>query len=174
MTFGLSGCVPVIHHIITDGYHEAVNFAALGTLIPMAFLYLSGAVIYATRFPESIWPGKFNIWVGHLYCCCWTYLYLGQFNLQFVLLIDISYCHHHCMIVVTSTQDTTETNILSYLIVVCRYILWQNVFVRVPCLSDIDHKVVRYQEHCDQVGETVWLTSAIASISDPCPSHHAS
>jgi len=48
---------------------------------------------------------------------------LGQFNLQFVLLIDISYCHHHCMIVVTSTQDTTETNILSYLIVVCRYIL---------------------------------------------------
>ena len=66
MTFGLSGCVPVIHHIITDGYDETVNFAALGTLIPMAVLYLSGAVIYATRFPESIWPGKFDIWVGHL------------------------------------------------------------------------------------------------------------
>lgn len=62
MAFGLSGCVPVIHHIITDGYHEAVNFAALGTLIPMALLYLSGALIYAARFPESVWPGKFNFW----------------------------------------------------------------------------------------------------------------
>lgn len=63
VAFGMSGCVPVIHHIITDGYHEAVNFAALGTLIPMALLYLAGAVIYALRFPESIWPGKFDIWV---------------------------------------------------------------------------------------------------------------
>ena len=66
MAFGLSGCVPVIHHIITDGYHEAVNFAALGTLIPMALLYLSGALIYAARFPESVWPGKFNFWVRRL------------------------------------------------------------------------------------------------------------
>jgi len=64
MAFGMSGCVPVIHHIITDGYREAVNFAALGTLIPMALLYLAGAVIYAARFPESVWPGKFNIWVS--------------------------------------------------------------------------------------------------------------
>jgi len=65
----MSGCVPVIHHIITDGYSEAVNLAALGTLIPMALLYLTGAGIYATRFPESIWPGKFNIWVSYLLCC---------------------------------------------------------------------------------------------------------
>jgi len=62
MAFGLSGVVPAIHYTITDGYHEAVNFAALGTLIPMAFLYLSGALIYAARIPESIWPGKFDIW----------------------------------------------------------------------------------------------------------------
>jgi len=70
VAFGMSGCVPVIHHIIIDGYHEAVNFAALGTLIPMALLYLSGALIYAARFPESVWPGKFNIWVGNsrLFC----------------------------------------------------------------------------------------------------------
>ena len=60
----MSGCIPVIHHIITDGYHEAVNFAALGTLIPMALLYLAGALIYAARFPESVWPGKFDIWVS--------------------------------------------------------------------------------------------------------------
>ena len=64
VAFGMSGCIPVIHHIITDGYHEAVNFAALGTLIPMALLYLAGALIYAARFPESVWPGKFDIWVG--------------------------------------------------------------------------------------------------------------
>jgi len=70
IAFGMSGCVPVIHHIITDGYHEAVNFAALGTLIPMGLLYLSGALIYAARFPESVWPGKFDIWVGRRCLLC--------------------------------------------------------------------------------------------------------
>ena len=40
-----------------------MNFAAIDTLIPMGLLYLSGAIIYAMRIPESIWPGKFDIWV---------------------------------------------------------------------------------------------------------------
>jgi adiponectin receptor len=62
VAFGLSGVIPAIHYTITDGYHEAVNFAALGTIIPMGVLYLSGALIYAARIPESIWPGKFDIW----------------------------------------------------------------------------------------------------------------
>jgi len=66
VAFGMSGCIPVMHHVIVDGYDQAVNSAALGTLIPMALLYLSGAMIYAARFPESIWPGKFDIWVGGL------------------------------------------------------------------------------------------------------------
>jgi len=63
MAFGASGVIPAIHYTITDGYHEAVNFAALNTIIPMGLLYVSGAIIYAMRIPEAIWPGKFDIWV---------------------------------------------------------------------------------------------------------------
>ena len=52
-----------MHYVITDGFYEAINFAALGWLVLMAFLYITGAVIYAVRIPERIWPGKFDIWV---------------------------------------------------------------------------------------------------------------
>ena len=65
---GLSGVVPAIHFVITDGLWEAIEHAALGWLILMAVLYIVGAVIYACRVPEKIWPGKFDIMVNiHLY-----------------------------------------------------------------------------------------------------------
>ena len=63
MAFGLSGVIPAVHYSITDGYHEPINFGGLSTVIPMGILYLTGAIIYALRIPESIWPGKFDIWV---------------------------------------------------------------------------------------------------------------
>ncbi|KAM3172116.1 hypothetical protein ACTXT7_015221 [Hymenolepis weldensis] len=28
----------------------------------MAILYITGALIYACRFPECLYPGKFDIW----------------------------------------------------------------------------------------------------------------
>ena len=63
IALGLSGVIPAMHYVITDGFYEAINFAALGWLVLMAILYISGAVIYAVRIPERIWPGKFDIWV---------------------------------------------------------------------------------------------------------------
>lgn len=62
IALGLSGVIPAMHYVITDGFYAAVNFAALGWLVLMAFLYISGALIYAFRIPERIWPGKFDIW----------------------------------------------------------------------------------------------------------------
>lgn len=62
MALGLSGVVPAFHYVITDGFHNAMNVAALGWLVLMGFLYIMGAVIYAVRIPERIWPGKFDIW----------------------------------------------------------------------------------------------------------------
>lgn len=59
---GLSGLIPALHFIITDGFYAAVKNHALGWLGLMALLYITGAVIYAMRFPERIWPGKFDIW----------------------------------------------------------------------------------------------------------------
>ena len=60
---GLSGVIPAMHYVITDGFWAAVNYAALGWLVLMAVLYILGALIYACRVPERIWPGKFDIWV---------------------------------------------------------------------------------------------------------------
>lgn len=59
---GLSGVIPAMHYVITDGFYEAIEYAALGWLVLMAILYITGAVIYAVRIPERIWPGKFDIW----------------------------------------------------------------------------------------------------------------
>lgn len=62
IALGLSGVIPAFHYVITDGFWHAVNKAALGWLVLMAVLYISGAVIYAARIPERIFPGKFDIW----------------------------------------------------------------------------------------------------------------
>ncbi|XP_046572458.1 adiponectin receptor protein-like [Haliotis rubra] len=59
---GLSGVIPALHYVITDGFYHAINFAALGWLCLMALLYIAGAFIYALRIPERIFPGKFDIW----------------------------------------------------------------------------------------------------------------
>lgn len=64
IALGLSGVIPALHYVITDGFWHAINKAALGWLVLMAFLYIFGAVIYAARIPERIFPGKFDIWVS--------------------------------------------------------------------------------------------------------------
>jgi len=65
IALGLSGVIPAMHFVITDGIDEAINNASLGWLILMAFFYIFGAVIYAVRIPERIWPGKFDIVVSY-------------------------------------------------------------------------------------------------------------
>ena len=64
IAFGLSGVIPAFHFVITDGFYNAFNDASLGWLLLMAVLYIVGALIYAFRVPERIFPGKFDIWVG--------------------------------------------------------------------------------------------------------------
>jgi adiponectin receptor len=64
IALGLSGVIPALHYVITDGFWHAINKAALGWLVLMAMLYIVGAVIYAIRIPERIFPGKFDIWVS--------------------------------------------------------------------------------------------------------------
>lgn len=83
--FGLSAIVPISHVIIVNGFWETFYFAALGWMILMAFFYISGALIYAARIPERIWPGKFDIWVSILLvyifphrtlCVCVVFLHI--------------------------------------------------------------------------------------------------
>ena len=65
IAFGLSGVIPAMHIVITDGFWNAVHKSSLGWLSLMAVLYIVGALIYAVRIPERFWPGKFDLWVSH-------------------------------------------------------------------------------------------------------------
>lgn len=57
------GVLPTAHYIITDGVRSLFEDNAFHWLLLMAFLYLLGAVLYATRTPERFFPGKCDIWV---------------------------------------------------------------------------------------------------------------
>jgi adiponectin receptor len=72
IALGLSGVIPAGHFVITDGFYHAFDHAALGWVLLMAALYITGAVIYAARIPERIWPGRFDIWVSINILCIYV------------------------------------------------------------------------------------------------------
>ena len=73
IVFGLSGIAPATHYAIQNGWEKSINEAAMGWLVFMGFLYITGALLYAFRIPERFFPGKVDILVilllnyaGHL------------------------------------------------------------------------------------------------------------
>lgn len=63
-SLGLFGAVPMAHYVIfVDGVTEPFVKGGLGWVIAMAVFYLVGATLYAFRFPESCWPGKFDLYL---------------------------------------------------------------------------------------------------------------
>ncbi|CAJ0580265.1 unnamed protein product, partial [Mesorhabditis spiculigera] len=62
VAMGLSSIFPAIHFFITDGFWVMWREAALMWLLIMAFFYLSGAALYATRVPERFFPGHCDYW----------------------------------------------------------------------------------------------------------------
>ena len=54
ITFGLSGIAPATHYSIQNGWEKSINEAALGWLVFMGFLYISGAMLYAFRFLKNL------------------------------------------------------------------------------------------------------------------------
>ena len=59
----MSGIAPATHFGIANGWEKSVEEGALGWLILMGCLYITGAVLYAVRIPERFFPGKLDIWV---------------------------------------------------------------------------------------------------------------
>ncbi|CAB1419035.1 unnamed protein product [Pleuronectes platessa] len=59
---GLSGVVPTLHFVITEGLIKATTMGQMGWLLLMATLYITGACLYAARIPERFFPGKCDIW----------------------------------------------------------------------------------------------------------------
>ncbi|KAL4862943.1 hypothetical protein BDV12DRAFT_206859 [Aspergillus spectabilis] len=61
---GLSGVAPLIHGLNVFGMSQMMRKAFPYTLAKAGCL-LSGTSFYATRFPESQYPGKFDLWGSH-------------------------------------------------------------------------------------------------------------
>lgn len=59
---GLSGLIPIIHGIVMFGFMQMAKQSGLFYFLAEGGLFLIGAVVYATRFPESIRPGTFDIY----------------------------------------------------------------------------------------------------------------
>ena len=56
MGLGLSGVIPALHYIVTEGILHI--FQAFCWLVFMAILYLFGGTIYALRIPERVMAWK--------------------------------------------------------------------------------------------------------------------
>ncbi|KAI6187386.1 hypothetical protein M3Y98_00237700 [Aphelenchoides besseyi] len=60
VAMGLS-IVPCAHLLITDGFDHMIKYDSLHWIALMGVFYLTGAAIYAFRFPERCCPGRFDI-----------------------------------------------------------------------------------------------------------------
>ncbi|OCF73576.1 hypothetical protein I204_05419 [Kwoniella mangroviensis CBS 8886] len=58
---GCSATTPIVHIIVHEGYHHAKQSVAVDWIFKAGFTYILGAAIYATRYPERLHPGKFDI-----------------------------------------------------------------------------------------------------------------
>jgi adiponectin receptor len=62
LSLGFFGLVPVSHLVWHFGLFDPHVTVMIGPLLLMGLLYTLGAVIYATRFPERFYPGRFDVW----------------------------------------------------------------------------------------------------------------
>lgn len=62
VSLGCLSALPAIHFIVQYGLKESMNQASLHYMLIMGALYLTGALLYATRVPERFLPGKCDIW----------------------------------------------------------------------------------------------------------------
>ncbi|KAK9779302.1 hypothetical protein SCAR479_03784 [Seiridium cardinale] len=59
---GLSGLAPIAHGIYMFGFPQMALQSGLPFYLAEGGIFLLGAVVYATRFPERLRPGTFDIW----------------------------------------------------------------------------------------------------------------
>ncbi|XP_033108764.1 adiponectin receptor protein-like isoform X2 [Anneissia japonica] len=62
ITLGLSALIPAIHYVVLNGFAKAIEGGSLQWMVLMGALYIGGAVLYAVRVPERLFPGKCDIW----------------------------------------------------------------------------------------------------------------
>ena len=62
VALGTSGVVPVIHGLQMYSYQQLEDRMSLSLVILHGGMYIFGAFLYAVRWPERTFPGKFDIW----------------------------------------------------------------------------------------------------------------
>ncbi|KAL6910122.1 mPR-like GPCR protein [Trichoderma evansii] len=62
ISLGLSGIIPICHGLLKFGYQALEDRMSLSWVVLQGLLYIFGAVLYAARFPERVYPGAFDIW----------------------------------------------------------------------------------------------------------------
>lgn len=83
--FAFSGLIPICYGFVAYGWREAVNRAGLKYVGYEALAYLSGAAIYAFRFPERLYPGTFDM--------------IGNSHQIFHCLVVVgAYCHFRALV----------------------------------------------------------------------------
>ena len=95
IVFGLSGIAPATHYAVQNGWEKSINEAAMGWLVFMGFLYITGTLLYAFRIPERFFPGKVDILVlfTPLTCCLLIFLFSVSQPPDFPLFCDCwSFC----------------------------------------------------------------------------------
>ena len=59
---GLSGFAPIFHGLYQYGWEEMWVRSGMPFWFLEGIVYGTGAFIFATRFPECVWPAKFDMW----------------------------------------------------------------------------------------------------------------
>jgi adiponectin receptor len=62
LSFGLSGLIPIAHGLIIYGFHRMWVASGLPYYLLESLLLILGSFFYAKRCPESLRPGKYDIW----------------------------------------------------------------------------------------------------------------
>lgn len=61
LVFGLVGLIPCVHTVVVRGIDHSFSEGQMQWLVLMGLVYVTGTVFFMTRFPECVWPGKFNL-----------------------------------------------------------------------------------------------------------------
>jgi adiponectin receptor len=82
------GLVPIGHYLATHSMFEPLLLVFSTGVLFMCLFYLGGLAFFITQFPESKWPGKFDLW-GHSH----QYWHLCVFFAQFVYFVSVAYAY---------------------------------------------------------------------------------
>lgn len=67
LCFGVSGAIPMVHCVISDGMEYQIQSAGIGWMMAMGATYIVGAILYGARIPERFFPGKCDLVVSYQY-----------------------------------------------------------------------------------------------------------